>query len=133
MALFIPSFKSKKSPTPSSASGAQGANHGWQRSGARLQRTGERERGAATSIGNVGRELSRDGGNRRRGVSSISRVKEEKEIYAGGLRRRTTDPFTTEEQRQADERRYDYIRRLIKERKAKEQESGKQKKKGLFF
>ena len=131
MILRIPSF-SRKSGTPKTPSLA--TRNSWQQSGQTMKRSGVREHGAATSISNVGRAVDSDGRSRQRGVSSIHRVEKEKdEVYAGGIHTRTTDPFTKKEQRQADERRHEYVRRLVKERKAKERDAQRRKKKGLLF
>lgn len=112
MAFKIPFFPRKPSGPPKRSVGPS-TRQGWQTSGPILKREGERSKSATTSISNVGRGSS-DRQTESRAASSITRA------MSGAGSQHAGAGFSQEEQRQADERRYNYIRSLIKARKAKE-------------
>lgn len=120
MSALFPSFfgSSKKAADASSSKRTN-----WQQSGPELRREGARKKSALTSIHNISRE---DSSSRTADhpVSSIARA---------GQSASSSNVQDRGDQREADDRRYAHIRRLIKEKKIKKAEMQKKKKRGLFF
>ena len=128
MVALLPTFFSSPKKK-SSASNSASSSGGWQKSGPELKREGVRKKGALTSIHNISRKSSAGDHKDTRPVSSIMRAKNS-ESSAGGAHRH--QGVSTEEEREADVRRYAHIRRLMKQKKKKEvKKEGKSK--GLFF
>ena len=127
MAPLIPNFLRTSKKT--SSKDASSKLPSWQRSGEDLRREGARAQGAVTSIHNVSRKKHTEERDQR-AVSSIARARQEESERAG---HHHAGHQTPEDAREADQKRYAHIRRLMKEKKEREAETEKRKKRGLFF
>jgi hypothetical protein len=126
MTALFPNLFSR--PKSGASTPKRGASAGWQRSGPELKREGTRKETALTSIHNISRKTS-EAKQENPATSSIARAMSPE--GQTGKDARTHD--SAWELREADEKRHNYIRRLVKERQKREEGKENGKKNGLFF